>query len=171
MPSASRRDVLQALQRLIDAQAAEDLHITIADHRHGITTTLYIPADTTAAAITAVAAASSDASAPAYIDPDSCQADILATLAEAGRRLTTTKLLTAMHAAGRTWGDSTVRVALAAMVRKGIITNRIDTEPRGYGLPEWTNGSSGNGGGNGGGNRGNGDTDRPSGTAEDHINP
>lgn len=64
-----------------------------------------------------------------------CRDDILATLREAGRRLTTQGLIDAMEAASRVYGESTIKNTLARLVRDGDLDNRTDTNPRGYGFP------------------------------------
>jgi hypothetical protein len=64
--------------------------------------------------------------------------DIIQTLREAGCRLTTMKLLEAMEKRERLHGATTVKLALAEMVRRRRLTNRLDTDPKGYGLPGWT---------------------------------
>lgn len=76
------------------------------------------------------------AAEPGQPDPDdqTCRDAILLTLREAGRRLTTSQLLTAMEAAGRVYGESHVKATLASLVRSGELDNRTDTVPRGYGF-------------------------------------
>jgi hypothetical protein len=69
--------------------------------------------------------------------PQGCRADICAVLREAGKRLTTSEILTALDKSNRVWGESTVKTNLADMVEDRLITNRQDVRPRGYGLPEW----------------------------------
>lgn len=83
-------------------------------------------------------AAAAPAAAPASAELSPCEEDILRVLAEAGRRLTTGAVLSALQEAGRLHGDSTVIHALADLCRrKGRLTNRKDGRGRGYGLTEW----------------------------------
>lgn len=70
-------------------------------------------------------------------DESQCMCDIIATLAEGRKRLTTAKLLTALEARDCVWGEATVKRKLAASVRAGRITSRDDVDPPGYGLPQW----------------------------------
>jgi len=67
-----------------------------------------------------------------------CKRDITTVLQEAGRRLTTTEILRTLEARQLLWGESTVKRALAEMVREEELTNQRDIRPRGYGLPNWT---------------------------------
>jgi hypothetical protein len=62
---------------------------------------------------------------------------ILETLKTVGRRLSTTKLISAMNARGRRVSVSTVKKRLALMVREKRLTNDTKAKPRGYGLREW----------------------------------
>jgi hypothetical protein len=74
------------------------------------------------------------------VNAGTCAADILQTLREQGQRMTTQELLSALEAAERVWGESTVRNSLAALVREGKLTQRQDVRPKGYGLAEWGEG-------------------------------
>jgi len=67
--------------------------------------------------------------------PGQCEHDIRKVLRAANQRLTTSAILRALEARHMDWGESTVKRALAAMVRRGELTNRSDLRPRGYGLP------------------------------------
>lgn len=64
-----------------------------------------------------------------------CAADIMATIREAGCRLTTSRVLSAMEAAGRTHGESTIKIWLAKLKQTRQLVN--DNDGRGYGLPDW----------------------------------
>jgi hypothetical protein len=66
-----------------------------------------------------------------------CKQDITGASHAANRRLTTNGILKELAARGNDWGISTVKRALAEMVRDGELTNRRDVRPRGYGLPAW----------------------------------
>jgi hypothetical protein len=68
-----------------------------------------------------------------------CTADILAVVCAAGRRLTTSQILTALEQANHLHGESTVKGTLARLVDAGVLTNDPDARPRGYGLPSWDN--------------------------------
>jgi len=66
-----------------------------------------------------------------------CKQQITWILHEKGHRLTTRPILQQLRAHNWHWGESTVKRALAEMVRDGELTNRHDVRPRGYGLPGW----------------------------------
>jgi hypothetical protein len=66
-----------------------------------------------------------------------CKRDITRVLYEVGHRLTTRPILQGLQDSDLIWGESTVKRALAEMVRDGELTNRSDVRPRGYGLPAW----------------------------------
>ncbi|MCI0462118.1 MAG: hypothetical protein L0Z62_34635 [Gemmataceae bacterium] len=71
---------------------------------------------------------------PALRDDDErdCRADILTVLAEAGRRLTTSQILSEL--AQRQWhhGERTVAGHLADLVEEGALTNDRRARPPGY---------------------------------------
>jgi hypothetical protein len=66
-----------------------------------------------------------------------CLAEVLATIVDAGKRLTRAALLAEMEKRDRTRAESTVSEALADLIRLGILDNRQDVNPKGYGLPDW----------------------------------
>jgi hypothetical protein len=66
-----------------------------------------------------------------------CKRDITRVLYETRHRLTTRLILQGLQDRKLIWGESTVKRALAEMVRDGELTNRSDVRPRGYGLPGW----------------------------------
>lgn len=68
---------------------------------------------------------------------------IVETLREVGRRCTTQKLLSEMTMRKLDPAESTVKKRLAAMVESGLLTKDANAKPPGYGLPEWSRGSSG----------------------------
>jgi hypothetical protein len=68
--------------------------------------------------------------------PTGCRADILTVLRAAGQRLTTNRILDALEEAGMIHGESTVKMALAEMVRSGILSNDNRAEPKGYAVVE-----------------------------------
>jgi hypothetical protein len=70
-------------------------------------------------------------------DVSECKHDILNILHEKNERLTTSKILQEMQARDLLWGESTVKRALAGMVREHELNNRSGVRPRGYGLPAW----------------------------------
>lgn len=67
-----------------------------------------------------------------------CFTEVLQTILEANHRLTRAALLSEMEAHGRRRAESTVCLALEDLMRLGVIDNRSDVTPRGYGLPGWT---------------------------------
>jgi hypothetical protein len=93
-------------------------HVTITDHVTGARTEIDVPPG-------------------AHAEPESCAANVLAVVSEAKKKLTTSEVLTALEAAGMPWAESTVKGALAQMVRDGTLVNRCNGQGRGYGLPEW----------------------------------
>lgn len=66
-----------------------------------------------------------------------CFAETLATIVQAGKRLTKAALLIEMEKLGRKRAESMVSVALADLQKLGIIDNRQDTSPNGFGLKSW----------------------------------
>jgi hypothetical protein len=107
-----RQEAIDLVLRLL--RAYPSAHVSITDPATGARTEVHLPAE------------------PAPISDGSCNSDILTTLREAGQRLTTTQLIAAMEAAGRPWAESTIKAALAAMVRDGTLLNRPDGKPKGY---------------------------------------
>jgi hypothetical protein len=77
--------------------------------------------------------------APSFKDDQlcPCQRDCLKIIGQAGRRLTTSQVMTRLKEAGMLHGESTIKMALAFLVRTNHLTNRQGVKPRGYGLPEW----------------------------------
>jgi hypothetical protein len=71
------------------------------------------------------------------------QRQIIETLRRVGHRLTTTKLLAEMERAGLDPALSTVKKYLAEMVKGRRLDNDPKAKPPGYGLSEWSPGSSG----------------------------
>lgn len=113
----TRREAIEALLKLL--RAYDQAEVIIIDPASGARSKLHIPAE------------------PPQVEEDSCAADVLKAIRAAGHRLTTQQVLEAMTRAGDTWSDSTVKAALAELVRDGVLTSRGDVRPRGYGLPEW----------------------------------
>jgi hypothetical protein len=72
------------------------------------------------------------------VNESQCKQDIIRVLQAKNHRLTTAKVLQELLARDLLWGESTVKRALAKMVRDNELTNRTDVRPRGYGLPVWT---------------------------------
>lgn len=64
--------------------------------------------------------------------------DILEVVQAVGQRLVGNKILEELARRNIAWGDTTVKIALSDLVRDGKLTNRQDTRPKGYGLPEWS---------------------------------
>jgi hypothetical protein len=62
-----------------------------------------------------------------------CEADLLAILRSAGRRLTKPEIDRRLEVRGRAHGDSTIQHALTRLVRAGVLVNAYDGQ--GYGLP------------------------------------
>jgi len=63
--------------------------------------------------------------------------DIIEVIREAGHRLTTKEVLAALEAKRGAASEGTTKQYLASLVRSGLLTNRQDLEPKGYGLPGW----------------------------------
>jgi len=64
-------------------------------------------------------------------------AEILATLVQVGHRLTRQALCDAMEEHGRKRAESVVGECLSTLVRLGVLDNRQDVNPKGYGLPSF----------------------------------
>jgi hypothetical protein len=62
--------------------------------------------------------------------------EIVDVIRDVGHRMTTREILEMLEAKGPV-SVGTTKQALAAMRRHRVLTNRSDTRPRGYGLPEW----------------------------------
>jgi hypothetical protein len=62
-----------------------------------------------------------------------CEADVLAVVRAAGRRITKPEIDLRLETLGRAHGDSTILRALARLVRVGQLSNAHDR--RGYGVP------------------------------------
>jgi len=63
-----------------------------------------------------------------------CFIEVLVTLFETGHRLTRTALVTAMETAGRKRAESSIWDAITQLTALGLIDNRADVNPRGYGI-------------------------------------
>jgi hypothetical protein len=68
---------------------------------------------------------------------DTDESDLVQLLHDVNRRLTTKEVLSELSARGHIKADSTMKLKLARLVDKGILTNRANANPRGYGLPHW----------------------------------
>lgn len=66
-----------------------------------------------------------------------CPHDCLEIVRQAGKRLTAVQIKKGLNDAGKIHGECTIRTALASLHREGLLDNRRDTKPRGYGLPTW----------------------------------
>lgn len=63
---------------------------------------------------------------------------ILEVVREAGKRLTGDEILNALSRKYGSASPGMTKQNLAVMRREKLLTNRTDTDPRGYGLPEWS---------------------------------
>jgi len=67
-----------------------------------------------------------------------CEKDILMLIEEAGRRMTVGEVLRNLEAAGKVYGESTVRHALPYLRNvANLLNNATDDYGKGYGLVEW----------------------------------
>jgi hypothetical protein len=66
-----------------------------------------------------------------------CFRDIVALLARGGQRMTTTQILAGLTGQDTPHGEGPVKATLSAAVRDGLLTNRQQARPPGYGLPSW----------------------------------
>jgi len=64
-------------------------------------------------------------------------AEVLFTIMTAGHRMTRQAIVEAMEDAGRSRAESAVGEALQQLTELGILTNRQNTSPKGYGLPSY----------------------------------
>lgn len=78
----------------------------------------------------------SDAGPDGKIPSPSCVVDVLVTLHEIGHRLTRMALCEALEDKGRRWSESVVGAVLTRLMQLGVLSNRQDVEPKGYGLPD-----------------------------------
>jgi hypothetical protein len=62
---------------------------------------------------------------------------IIDVIQQAGRRLTTSKILGELERRHGPASEGTTKATLSYLVRFGFLTNRQDVEPRGYGMPDW----------------------------------
>ncbi|MCE5302410.1 MAG: BlaI/MecI/CopY family transcriptional regulator [Planctomycetaceae bacterium] len=62
---------------------------------------------------------------------------ILDVLRNEGKRMTTNVILSAIEKKLGAASEGTTKTCLATLVRRGLLTNRQDVIPKGYGLPEW----------------------------------
>lgn len=63
---------------------------------------------------------------------------IVDTIRSAGHRLTTTEIISALERDFGPTSEGTTKQSLAVLVRRELLTNRQDTTPKGYGLPDWS---------------------------------
>lgn len=75
--------------------------------------------------------------APSPVRLSKCQSEIVAVIREAGRRLTTDEVLAYLTRIRPNPSTGVTKQYLADLVRFGILSNRKDVTPRGYGLREW----------------------------------
>ena len=68
---------------------------------------------------------------------DADEQDIVGLIVEARHRMTTTQILDEFARGNVPKGDSTIKGKLAQLTKRGVLVNRSDTNPKGYGLPEW----------------------------------
>lgn len=69
------------------------------------------------------------------LDPE--EEAIVGLIVATGRRLTTTQILDEFSKRGAIKAESTVKGKLAQLTKRKVLVNRSDTNPKGYGLPEW----------------------------------
>lgn len=62
---------------------------------------------------------------------------IIGVVRNEGMRMTTKAILAAIERQQGAVSEGTTKVCLATLVRRGLLTNRQDVIPKGYGLPEW----------------------------------
>jgi hypothetical protein len=67
---------------------------------------------------------------------NNCEQQCINAIRRAGRKLTTTGVREALAAAKQEYSKCSVKNALAALVRAGLLTNPPGEHPRGYSLPE-----------------------------------
>jgi hypothetical protein len=65
------------------------------------------------------------------------ESNIISTIRENGRRITTTEILRALERKYGAASEGTTKTCLAGLVRRGLLNNRQDVTPKGYGLPDW----------------------------------
>lgn len=79
----------------------------------------------------------SNPNAPLIRSSPDCFAEVLATLVQAGRRLTRASLMDEMQRLGRKRAESTVSLALEDLMRLRVVDNKQEPSSKGYGLISW----------------------------------
>jgi hypothetical protein len=112
-----RANALATLLHLLEA-VTQPVRVTVRGERgHLLSVTIPPPAP---------------APRPLPDDERDCQADILAVLREAGRRMTTNQILSELSRRGWVHGDSTVKSYLSEMVTDGDVSKDPRAHPPGY---------------------------------------
>lgn len=62
---------------------------------------------------------------------------IIGVIRSAGQRLVTKQVMAELRQVYGAASEGTTKVTLAGLVRRGLLSNRRDVRPNGYGLPEW----------------------------------
>ena len=63
--------------------------------------------------------------------------DIIAVVRDAGNRLTTKQILAALQSKFGARSEGMTKQQLSGLVKRALLDNRQDCDPKGYGLPEW----------------------------------
>ena len=74
---------------------------------------------------------------PRIMELDEEERLIVELLRSVGRRLTTGQILSEFSQRDQIKAESTTKLKLSSLVKKGVLTNRQDVRPAGYGLSEW----------------------------------
>jgi hypothetical protein len=65
------------------------------------------------------------------------ESNIIAVVRDAGHRLVTDEIVAELEHRCGAASLGTTKQYLAGLTRRGLLTNRQDVDPKGYGLPEW----------------------------------
>jgi len=74
---------------------------------------------------------------PIAYTPSNFEQQLIDMITEVGKRLTTNQVLAELNKRHGPTSEGTTKSALATLTRAGILNNRSDLKPKGYGLPGW----------------------------------
>lgn len=133
MVSPNRLNVVRAEIKLIRELSFAN-HQAVQDELDRLESLLGSNADTPPNGARAVSPADTVVKEPVATG---CSGDVLRVLRESGKRLTGEAVAAELERQKTGWSDSMVKATLCVLADLGHVTNRQDTRPRGYGLPEW----------------------------------
>ena len=142
MPSNSLLDLFEAVRRFLQeyqpGSTASDIDITLRGDARPLHLLIPSPSVNQATPVPSHRVAEDpgvledERASPRNPIQHRCIKDILATLREVGRPLTTNRLLEEMARRGHDWSERTVAQYLKVLMEDGTIENPPDAKPRGY---------------------------------------